>query len=330
MMQALPAALSVACGPGQESWWPPTTTKSSRAALDLADRDLHGAPAVLDVGAEPHAHRPRLQHLAQLQAGRAGDADAGQRRHLGLVGLGRRIAPHRLHRAERDGRVLGMAPVHHHAAGGAHDGGDALLLVARRVVGELGERDLAGCVAALVFAEGAGGDVDQLGRHAVGKRRQAVAQRVGLDRRARPAPALASRPARESSTSPGISCTRADTPALVSAAALYSAMRLPLAEPARRDGISVVMCSTWAFDVGRRHRVDDDFIRHASSSHPLQALRSRAITESLQGWHLAANFAALSRAAHMPRQAGKWRRIQARAARSRLRSDHARRSCAGR
>ena len=28
------------------------------AALDLADRDLHGAPAVLDVGAEPHAHGP--------------------------------------------------------------------------------------------------------------------------------------------------------------------------------------------------------------------------------------------------------------------------------
>jgi hypothetical protein len=34
---------------------------------------------------------------------------------------------------------------------------------------------------------------------------------------------------------------------LVSAAALYSAMRLPFAEPARREGISVVMCSTWAF-----------------------------------------------------------------------------------
>ena len=35
--------------------------------------------------------------------------------------------------------------------------GDALLLVAGRVIGELGERDLAGGVAALVLAEGAGG-----------------------------------------------------------------------------------------------------------------------------------------------------------------------------
>ncbi len=48
-------------------------------------------------------------------------------------------------------------------------------------------------------------------------------------------------------TSPGISCTCAETPTLVSAAALYSAMRLPLGEPASRDGISVVMCSTCAF-----------------------------------------------------------------------------------
>src|SRR5437762_13998464 len=38
----------------------------------------------------------------------------------------------------------------------------------------------------------------------------------------------------------------ADTPALARAAGLDSAMRLPWAEPARRDGISVVMCSTWA------------------------------------------------------------------------------------
>ena len=151
-------------------------------ALDLPDGDLHGAPAVLDVGAEPHAHGSRLQHLAQLQAGGAGDADTGQRRHLGSIGLGRRVAPHGLHRAERHGRVLRMPPVHHHAARRAHDRGDALLLVAGRVVGELRERDLARGVAPLVLAEGAGGHVHQLGGDAVGERRQAVAQRVGLDR----------------------------------------------------------------------------------------------------------------------------------------------------
>ena len=45
-------------------------------------------------------------------------------------------------------------------------------------------------------------------------------------------------------TRPGISKTRAATPALVSAAALYSAMRRPFSEPASRDGIVVVMRST--------------------------------------------------------------------------------------
>ena len=181
-MQALPAALSVACGPGPGVLVAADHHEIVRAALDLAHRDLHGPPAVLDVGAEPDAHRACLQHLAQLQAGGAGDADAGQRRHLALVGLGRRVAPHGLHRAERHGRVLWVPPVHHHAPGRAHDGGDALLLVARGMIGELGERDLARGVASLVLAEGAGGDVHQLGRDAVGERRQAVAQRVGLDR----------------------------------------------------------------------------------------------------------------------------------------------------
>src|SRR5262249_22878872 len=47
-------------------------------------------------------------------------------------------------------------------------------------------------------------------------------------------------------TSPGISNTLADTPALPSTPRLYSAMRLALAEPASREGISVVMCSTCA------------------------------------------------------------------------------------
>ena len=45
MMQALPAALSVAWGPGQESWWPPTTTKSSVWPLT--------SPTVICTGRQP-------------------------------------------------------------------------------------------------------------------------------------------------------------------------------------------------------------------------------------------------------------------------------------
>src|SRR5262249_32448358 len=110
-------------------------------ALDLADRDLHRTPAVLDVGAKPHSHRALLKHLAQLQARAARDADARQRWHLGLEGLGRRIPPHRLARADRHRRIAGMAPVHHHAAACTHQPGYALLLVARRMVGKFRERD---------------------------------------------------------------------------------------------------------------------------------------------------------------------------------------------
>ena len=213
------------------------------------------SPTVICTGRQPFSTLARnhtrtgpcLQHLAQLQAGGAGDADAGQRRHLGLVGLGRRVAPHRLHRAERHRRVLWVPPVHHHAAGRAHDGGDALLLVARGVIGELGERDLAGGVAPLVLAEGAGGDVDQLGRDAVGQRRQAVAQRVGLDRQlhrrqhahlgllagSSPAPASRARARRRRPWSAPRRCIRP------------CACRWRSRRGAR--GSAVVMCSTWAF-----------------------------------------------------------------------------------
>ncbi len=45
MMQALPAALSVAWGPGQESWCPPTTTKSSVRPLT--------SPTVICTGRQP-------------------------------------------------------------------------------------------------------------------------------------------------------------------------------------------------------------------------------------------------------------------------------------
>ena len=53
-MQALPAALSVACGPGQLSWWPPTTTKSS----------LFGAftsPTVICTGFQPFSTLARIR-----------------------------------------------------------------------------------------------------------------------------------------------------------------------------------------------------------------------------------------------------------------------------
>jgi len=53
MMQALPAALSVACGPNQESWWPPTTTKSSLLPLI--------SPTVICSGRQPFSTLARNQ-----------------------------------------------------------------------------------------------------------------------------------------------------------------------------------------------------------------------------------------------------------------------------
>ena len=283
MMQALPAALSVACGPGQESWWPPTTTKSSVRPCT--------SPTVICTGRQPfstlarnHTRTgPALQHLAQLQAGGAGDADAGQRRHLGLVGLGRRIAPHRLHRAERHGRILRMPPVHHHAAGRAHDGGDALLLVARGMIGQLRERDLAGGVAPLVLAEGAGGDVDQLGRDAIGQRRQAVAQRVGLDRQLH----------RRQHPHLGLLGEAHQPRHLVHArgnaglgqrlrAVFRHALAVGGAGKAGRDLRGDVL--DMGLDVGRRHRVDDRFIRHAHPRHsPYRCRPARKMPRSSVG-----------------------------------------------
>ena len=51
--------------------------------LDLAGRDLHRPPAILDIRPHADAHRALADHLPQLQPGGAGDADAGQGRHLG-------------------------------------------------------------------------------------------------------------------------------------------------------------------------------------------------------------------------------------------------------
>ena len=45
MTQELPAALSVAAGPNQESWWPPRTTKSSCCAGI--------SPTVIWIGRQP-------------------------------------------------------------------------------------------------------------------------------------------------------------------------------------------------------------------------------------------------------------------------------------
>ena len=237
------------------------------AALDLADGDLHGAPAILDVGAHPDAHRPlaSASRAACRPAVRAMPTQ-GSRAISVLQGLGRRIAPGGLDRAEGHRRVLRVAPVHHHAAGGAHEGGDALLFVARRMIGELGQRDLAGGIAARVFAEGPEATSISSPERPSGK--------VG---RLWPKVLASITSSTGASTLQLALFGKTDEPGhlehpapiprpCVSAAALYSAMRLPLAEPARREGISVVMCSTWALHVGGRHGADDVFFRHASSS----------------------------------------------------------------
>ena len=74
-------------------------------------------------------------------------------------------------------------------------------------------------------------------------------------------------------TSPGISKTCAASPALVSAAALYSAMRLALADPASRVGMSVVMCSTWALTLAAETALttaSSDMLDLASTTTPLR------------------------------------------------------------
>ena len=132
--------------------------------------------------AKPDLHRSLLRHLAQLKAGGARNADARNGRHLGLGILRRRIAPHRLHRAERHCLVLGMPPIHHDGADRALQTGDALLLVTRGRIGQLGEDDLAAGILAHIVGERAAADIDDLGANAVLGSRQAMAERVGLDR----------------------------------------------------------------------------------------------------------------------------------------------------
>src|SRR5262245_13259746 len=92
-------------------------------------------------------------------------------------------------------------------------------------------------------------------------------------------------------TGAGISCTRADTPSLGSAAALYSAMRLPLAEPASREGICVVMCSTWAFTWAADTALTTPSSDMLMPRHPARKLRFLR-NFSPQRRHLAANLRA--------------------------------------
>jgi hypothetical protein len=60
-------------------------------------------------------------------------------------------------------------------------------------------------------------------------------------------------------------------PSLASAAALYCAMRLALSEPANRDGILVVISSTWA-----RTRSADTSSKTLVTIIPLQIIRRRS------------------------------------------------------
>ena len=148
MMQALPAALSVAASPGQESWCPPTRMKSSLGSSGagmLADRDLHRPPAVLDVRAEPDPRPGPSSHSSRSfrPAVRAMPMH-GMRRHLGRCSSPASDCP-------TPASPSRTAPPRSPAwpqfimtrADRAAMPGDALLLVPRRRVGQLGQRDLA-------------------------------------------------------------------------------------------------------------------------------------------------------------------------------------------
>jgi len=74
-----------------------------------------------------------------------------------------------------------VAPVHHHAADRALQARDALLLVAGRRVGKLGQDQLAARILAFVVGEGAAADIEQLALHALGQGDQGMPERVGLD-----------------------------------------------------------------------------------------------------------------------------------------------------
>jgi hypothetical protein len=101
----------------------------------LADGHLQLAPAILNLGVQAHTHGPVRQLIKQIAAVDAGDADAGNDRHLGLDGLGRWVPPGGLHRPQRQRRIFGVTPVAHDLGGRTHQRGDALLLVAPGRIG---------------------------------------------------------------------------------------------------------------------------------------------------------------------------------------------------
>ena len=150
---------------------------------DLANRDLYRSPPVLHLGSEPHRHLAgALAHFLEAQPVRACDSDARYGRHFGVVVFRGRVAPYRFHRTEGNRFVLRMSPVHHDRAGRALEPGDALLLVARRGVGQLGQGDLAADILALVIGEATRADVDELTADALGRGLETVPQGVGGDR----------------------------------------------------------------------------------------------------------------------------------------------------
>src|SRR6516162_4911623 len=102
--------------------------------FELAQRDLHRSPTILDIGSEPYSYGTGLQHFPQLQPRGSCDANARECWHFGFERVGCRIAPGGLHRAKWHRGVARMSPVHHHAANGTHKPGDALLLVPCRAV----------------------------------------------------------------------------------------------------------------------------------------------------------------------------------------------------
>ena len=109
----------------------------------LCSRDLYRTPAVGNMRSQPDLDGPLCTQVLELQTGDARNANARNGCHLALVGLGCRVTPHRLDRAEGHGRVFRVPPVHHHRADGALHGGDALLLVTTWRIRQLRQDDLA-------------------------------------------------------------------------------------------------------------------------------------------------------------------------------------------